>query len=134
MGRRKKRTTSSRSRRKSDSIFDDMDLVVIILIILGILSFLIIYRKAGVIGETLSPALGGCLGAIKYIIPFGIFGAAFSIARSGGKFVKSKLFQVLLLLVFIAASFTVYQISSGNIDKSKGFETVVQAAYTLRCK
>ena len=95
------------------------------------MSFLVIYGKAGSVGVTLSPILGGCLGGIKYIIPFGVFASAFAIARDEGKYIKSKLFQVVLLLGFIASVLTIYQISVGNIDKSKGFETVVQAGYEL---
>lgn len=79
----------------------------------------------------MNPILGGCLGVIKYIIPFGILAVAYSVAREQGRFVKTKLFQVVLLLGFIASILTIFQISDGNINMSKGFENVVQAGYTL---
>jgi S-DNA-T family DNA segregation ATPase FtsK/SpoIIIE len=119
------------NKKNSNAKAFDIDLAVIILVVLGILSFLVIYGRTGTAGEMLSPLLGGCLGGIKYIIPFGIFGAAFAIARDEGKYIKSKLFQVILLLGFIASLLTIYEISNGNIDKAKGFETVIQAGYTL---
>lgn len=120
-----------KTRKKTASRGSDPDISVILLIILGILSCVVIYGNAGAVGETLSPFLGGCFGMIKYIIPIAIFGAAFSIAKDNGKFLKSKVFQILLLLGFVSSCFTIYQMSIGNINKSKGFESVVQAAYKL---
>ncbi|MBR1540684.1 MAG: DUF87 domain-containing protein [Clostridia bacterium] len=109
----------------------DPDIAVILLIILGILSCVVIYGNAGSVGETLGPFLGGCLGRIKYIIPIAIFGAAFAVTRDEGKFIKSKIFQILLLLGFVSSCLTIYQMSVGNIDKTKGFDSVMQAAYQL---
>ena len=125
MARKKK------NKKKTVSRGIDSDIAVILLIILGILSFVVIYGNAGTVGENLSPFLGGCLGKIKYIIPFSVFAAAFAVARDNGKFIKFKIFQILLLLGFVASCLTIYQMSSGNIDKSKGFDTVAQAAYKL---
>lgn len=126
MARKKK------SRKKTSNTKGlDPDISVILLIILGIISGVIIYANAGSVGETLSPILGGCFGIIKYIIPISIFGAAFAVARDNGKFIKSKIFQIILLLGFVSSCLTIYQMSAGNIVRSKGFETVVQQAYEL---
>ena len=123
----KKRKTSKRRNNKEI----DSDIAVILLIVLGIVSCIVLYFNGGSVGEVISPFLGGCLGKIKYIIPIAIFGAAYAIARDNGTFIKSKIFQILLLLGFIASCLNIYQISNGNIDKSKGFDTVIQAAYEL---
>jgi len=131
MGRKRRKTSSSSKKTNTKAKAFDIDLIVILLVILGILSFVVIYGKSGTVGEMLSPALGGCLGGIKYLIPFGIFATAFVVGRDEGRFIKSKLIQVILLLGFIASVLTIYQISIQNIDKTKGFETVVQAGYTL---
>ena len=72
-----------------------------------------------------------CFGVIKYLIPFGIIGVAIAVAKEDGKYVKSKLLQGLILLGCIASVFTIYEISLNNIDKTKGFESVVQSAYSL---
>ena len=119
----RKRTTASKGL--------EPDIAVILLIIIGLLSGVVIYGNAGVVGQNFGPFLGGCLGRIKYIIPIAILGAAYAVARDGGKFVKSKIFQVLLLLGFVSSCLTIYQMSVGNIDRSKGFDTVTQAAYKL---
>ncbi len=125
MGRKRK------SSKKSSARAFDIDLAVIFLIVLGILSFIIIYGEAGSAGKILSPVLGGMLGGIKYIIPFGVFGVAYAVAKEDGKYLKSKLLQAMIFLGCVASVFTIYEISTNNIDKTKGFETVVQAAYTL---
>jgi Na+/serine symporter len=62
-----------KSLKKSAAKAFDIDLAVIILIVLGILACIVIYGDSGVAGETLSPALGGCFGGLKYLIPIGIF-------------------------------------------------------------
>lgn len=126
MGRKRKtrkKTTSSKGL--------DLDIAVIIFIILGILSCVIIYGNAGVVGEKLGPFLGSCLGRIKYAIPIAIFAAALAITKDGGKFIKAKIFQILLLLCFVSSCLTIYQMSIGNIDKTKGFDAVTRAAYQL---
>jgi S-DNA-T family DNA segregation ATPase FtsK/SpoIIIE len=123
-----------KSNKKSSAKAFDIDLAVIILIVMGILACIVIYGDSGVAGETLSPALGGCFGGLKYLIPIGIFGAAYVVGRDDGKYIKSKLFQTLLLLGFIAAVLTIYQISNGNISTEKGFESVVQAGYEFGIK
>ena len=127
MGRKKKKVAAKKQRRKDF----DIDIAVIVCIILAILSFGIIFFRTGAAGELLSPALGGIVGGIKYVIPFGFLALAYAVAKDEGKYLKSKLFQYLIFLGLISSVLTIYQISNGNIDKTKGFESVVQAAYTL---
>ena len=123
---RKRRTS-----RKTATKGMDPDIAVILLIIVGILACIVIYGNAGMVGEKVGPFLGGCFGRIKYVIPIAFFVAAFVIAKDDGKYIKSRIFQILLLLVFVASCLTIYQMSTGNIDKTKGFDNVTQAAYQL---
>jgi len=123
---RKRRTS-----RKTASKGMDPDVAVILFIIVGILACIIIYGNAGIVGEKVGPFLGGCFGRIKFVIPIAFFVAAFVIMKDDGKYIKSRIFQILLLLVFIASCLTIYQMSTGNIDKTKGFDNVTQAAYQL---
>ena len=124
-----KRKTKKKGKSSKNNI--DPDISVILLIIIGILSCVVIYGNGGKVGENLGPFLGGCFGIIKYVIPFSFFGAAIAVTKDYGKLIKSKIFQILLLLGFVSSCFTIYQMSTGNIDKTKGFETVTQAAYKL---
>ena len=71
MGRRKKSTNSGKRKytkntRKKSGI--NIDLAVIGLFLISILLFILIYGEKGAIGEILSPALGGIIGFIKYLI------------------------------------------------------------------
>lgn len=60
MGRKRRRTTNSKKRSTSSSSgILNADLMVILLVVLGFLSFLVIYRAEGQVGKILSPALGG---------------------------------------------------------------------------
>lgn len=66
-----------RSKKKNGTM---LDLQVVTLIIASILLTILIYTKAGYIGQTLSPILGGIMGWIKYIIPVGTFAIAIFLA------------------------------------------------------
>ena len=134
MGKTRRKSSSKTTGKKSGSnknVIDIDFIAIIILVVLAILAFLIIYGQVGVAGEILSPILGGIFGGIKYIIPFGILGIAFAVYKENGKYLTTKLLQGLIFLGFIAAVFTIYQISTNNLDISKGFETVLQAGYKL---
>ena len=68
---------AKRGRKKKKQ---DVTLVVVVLILASILMGVLIYSKSGVIGETLSPFLGGIMGYVEYILPIGIFIVAIYIA------------------------------------------------------
>ena len=71
-----------RSKKKNKS---KLDLEIVTLIIASILLAVLIYTKAGYIGQTLSPILGGIMGWIKYIIPIGTFAIAIALASDKDK-------------------------------------------------
>ena len=116
-----------RSKKKSRSI---IDLQVVTLIVASILLAVLIYTKAGFIGETLSPILGGIMGWIKYIIPVGTFAIAIFLACDEDKenFVK-KILQYAVLLLCITTIMTVIQISQDKLNIESGFEKTVEEAY-----
>ena len=121
MGRKRKYTTKNRKRNSGINI----DLTVIILFVLSILLFVLIYAQKGIIGEIISPALGGIIGVIKYFVPVGIMLIAISIARDDRKYVTSKLIQYAILLSCIAATFSIYQISKGEINADIDFKDML---------
>ena len=120
----------SRGRRSKKKNRKTLDLQVVSLIIISILLAILIYTKAGYIGETLSPVLGGIMGWIKYIIPVGTFAIAVFLACDEDKenFMK-KILQYAVFLLCITTIITVIQISQGKLDMSEGFEKAVEEAY-----
>ena len=119
-----------RGRRSKKKNRKTLDLQVVSLIIISILLAILIYTKAGYIGETLSPVLGGIMGWIKYIIPVGTFAIAVFLACDEDKenFMK-KILQYAVFLLCITTIITVIQISQGKLDMSEGFEKAVEEAY-----
>ena len=119
-----------RGRRSKKKNRKTLDLQVVSLIIISILLAILIYTKAGYIGETLSPVLGGIMGWIKYIIPFGTFAIAVFLACDEDKenFMK-KILQYAVFLLCITTIITVIQISQGKLSMSEGFEKSVEEAY-----
>ena len=116
-----------RSKKKNRSI---LDMQVVTLIVASILLAILIYTKAGYIGETLSPILGGIMGWIKYIIPVGTFAIAIFLACDEDKenFMK-KILQYAVLLLCITTIMTVIQVAQGKLNIESGFEETVVEAY-----
>ena len=121
---------SKRGRKKEKKV--SLDVAVVSMIIMSILLAVLIYMKSGFVGEHLSPALGGIMGYIKYILPIGIFAIAIYIACNKERDILStKLFQYTIFLICISIILSVFQISAGNIKISKSIKEIVEQAYYL---
>ena len=120
----------SKGRKSKKKNRKTLDLQVVSLIIISILLAILIYTKAGYIGETLSPILGGIMGWIKYVIPVGTFAIAIFLACDEDKdnFMK-KILQYAVFLLCITTIITVIQISQGKLNMETGFEKAVEQAY-----
>ena len=129
MGRRKKRTTSNGKDKKRSGI--NIDLAVLVMFVTTILSFILIYGENGVIGEILSPALGGIIGVIKYVIPVGFLVLTVCIAKNDRTYITSKFVQYGILLACIAATLSIYQFTNGHINDELEFSQIIEAAYDL---
>ena len=118
-----------RKRKKTNSI----DLKVIGTIIISILLAILIYANSGSLGSSLSDALGGMMGWIKYILPIGTFAIAIKIAckEKEGEYITHKLIQYAILLICIAIVMSVSQISKGNLEVSGDISQILKKAYTL---
>ena len=81
----------ARRAKKKNKI--DVNVAVVILILLSILLMLLIYGKAGNVGVVLSPALGGIMGFIKYVIPLGMLLIAIYMTRNDKEYIVGKLVQ-----------------------------------------
>ncbi len=132
MAKRGRKPGSKNKKTKSNQTSKNIHIVI--LMILSVLSAVLIYGQAGYIGEHLSPALGGILGWIKFIIPIGIFAIAISIASNKREIMSTKLFELLVFLVCISAIFSIYQISNKVIDINDGLSKNVEIAYDLGTK
>ena len=122
----KKRRYKKRKTRASK-----LDVAVVSLIILSILLAVLIYTKSGMIGVKLNEILGGMLGIIQYILPIGIFAIAIKLACDGSEDLKPKLIQYGILLVSLSIVFSVFQISSHELQANRELSEVVKDAYLL---
>ena len=116
-------------RNKKNKI--DINIAVVILALLSFLLMILIYNKSGVIGEMLSPMLGGIMGVIKYIIPIGMLLIAIYITQNDKEYLVHKLMQYGIFLVCIATMLSIFQFANGNLDKNKEFSKVLEDSYEL---
>jgi len=120
---------AKRGRKKKKQ---DVTLVVVVLILASILMGVLIYSKSGVIGETLSPFLGGIMGYVEYILPIGIFIVAIYIACQKETAWMSKIVQFALMLLCIAIIMNVYAINKGQVTvDNKQMQDVMGQFYQL---
>ncbi len=120
---------AKRGRKKKKQ---DVTLVVVVLILVSILMGVLIYSKSGVIGETLSPFLGGIMGYVEYILPIGIFIVAIYIACQKETAWMSKIVQFALMLLCIAIIMNVYAIKKGQVTlENKSMQDIMQQFYNL---
>ena len=109
-----------------------VEIQVIVLIVLSILAFVLIYTSSGVIGQTISPFLGGIFGFMKNIIPWGIFLIAIYVACNPNDKLTPKIAEFVVLLLCIAIVLGVYQISVGNVvSDGKNMSQIWEQGYNL---
>ena len=103
--------------------------MVVTLIVFSILLAVLIYTKSGTIGIKLNEILGGIMGLMQYVLPIGGLAIAIKLASDGREEITSKLIQYGIALISLSIVFSVFQISSGELDSSKEMSEVVKDAY-----
>ena len=106
-----------------------LDVAVVTLIVLSILLAVLIYTKSGTVGIKLNEILGGIMGIMQYVLPIGGIAIAIKLASDGREEITSKLVQYGIALVALSIVFSVFQISSGELDSTKEMSEVVKDAY-----
>ncbi len=122
---------AKRGRKKKQEPKVNIDVAVVFMLLISVLLAVFIYGKSGFLGEHLSPALGGIMGFIKYIIPIGTFAIGIYLAYDKKEYLITKLLQYAIFLICIAVMLSVFQISAGNINTAKGMEQSIKDAYYL---
>ncbi len=117
--------------KKSKKTASKLDLAVVVIIMLSILLAVLIYTKSGVVGIKLNEILGGMFGIMQYILPIGGFAIGIKLATDGRDTITSKLLQYAIFIVSLCVLFSVFQISSGELQSNKELSEVVKDAYTL---
>ncbi len=130
------RTKGAKSRkeqlRRERELQRKLNITVMILIVVSIILAILIYTKSGYLGKTLSPALGGIFGYIKYLIPVGLLCMGLYIAHEKDtKYYSTKLTMFLTLLVLVDVVLSCYQYSKGNIDINGSIDDALSRGYQL---
>ena len=72
---------------------------------------------------------GGIMGVMQYVLPIGTFAIAIKLAVDEGEELKGKLIQYGVAIISLAIVFSVFQISSGELQSSKELSELVKDAY-----
>ncbi len=129
-GAKGKSTKEQRKREKE--LQRKLNITVMVLMVISIILAILIYTKSGYLGKTLSPALGGVLGYIKYLIPVGLLCMALFIAyERDTKYYSTKITMFFVVLVLVDVILACYQYSKGNIDVNGPIESALSRGYEL---
>ncbi len=124
--------STKEQKRKEKELQKKLNITVMILIVASVILAILIYTKSGYLGKTLSPALGGVLGYIKYLIPVGLLCMGFYIAHERDtKYYSTKLVMFFIVLILIDVILSCYQYSKGNIDINGPVESALSRGYEL---
>lgn len=69
------------------------------------------------------------MGVMQYVLPIGTFAIAIKLAVDEGEELKGKLIQYGIAIISLAIVFSVFQISSGELQSSKELSELVKDAY-----
>ena len=117
--------------KKKKKSASNLDIAIVTLIVLSVLLAVLIYTKSGVIGIKLNEILGGMFGIMQYILPIGMFIVAIKIACDGTEDLTPKLVQYGIAIISLSIVFSVFQISSGELQSSKELSELVKDSYYL---
>lgn len=118
--------------RKKKQETKNLNITVTTLIVVSIVLGILIYFKEGTFGSSLSLALGGVLGFIKYFIPIGLFlMALYTAHEKDTKYYSKKLLMFIVILFLIDTVFSCYRISTGDINPNASKDEVLSRAYDL---
>ena len=62
---------------------------------------------------------GGIMGIMQYVLPIGTFAVAIKLASDEGEELTAKLIQYGIAIISLSVVFSVFQISSGELQSSK---------------
>ena len=122
---------AKKRRYKKRQTATKMDVAIIALIVVSILMAVLIYTKSGMIGSKLNEILGGMIGIMQYVLPWGIFVIAIKLASEERDGLKAKLIQYTIFIICLSIVFSVIQISTGELHSNKELSEVVKDAYFL---
>ena len=108
----------------------NIDFAVIGVILLGILLMVLVYSNAGIIGEFLSPFLGGLMGINKYILPIIVFVLGISLIFIDKKEMYKRIVQYMVLIFAISTVLYLTKSFSSEYELLGNFQRDIQNAYT----
>jgi S-DNA-T family DNA segregation ATPase FtsK/SpoIIIE len=120
-----------RKYKKRKKTNNNINVAIIVTIVISILLAVLICleSEAGNIGQALSSFLGGMMGWLKYVLPFGMIVIAINLACKKKGYLSSKLTQYFVLIFFVSVVASIFQISTGNINLNQELSEILKVAY-----
>ena len=118
-----------RKYKKRKKTSNNINVAIIVAIVISILLAALICLESGDIGKALSSFLGGMIGWLKFVLPFGIIIIAINLACKKKGYLSSKLTQYLIFIFFVSVLASIFQITSGQININQELSETLKIAY-----
>ncbi len=118
-----------RKYKKRKKTSNNINVAIIVTIVISILLAVLICLESGNVGEALSSFLGGMIGWLKYILPFGMIVIAINLACKKKGYLSSKLTQYLVFIFCISVVASVFQIMGEKISLNQELSEILKMAY-----
>ena len=128
---KKKGTKSKGNKKQQQQLKLDTDVKVVLLILVGIVTALLVYKKTSYMGVWLNDILGGLFGIIKYIVPLIPFVWAIYLASKHKDTIIAKLIPVGIMAICIATISSISEMLSNTLEYNLSFSEVIDRAYHI---
>ena len=118
-----------RKSRKKNKTSNNINVAIIVTIVISILLAVLVCLESGNIGKALSSFLGGMVGWLKYVLPFGMIAIAINLACKKKGYLSSKITQYLIFIFFVSVVASIFQITSGHININQELSEILKLAY-----
>lgn len=108
-----------------------LDLTFMFMLIITVLLFIMVYGFKGPLHQNLDPILSGIFGPIKYLLPFGSLVLSIIILRENKNERITKMLEFFLIFSLLSSLFSIYYISTGEIQRNGEFDKMLQQGYDL---
>ncbi|MBQ3409500.1 MAG: DNA translocase FtsK [Clostridia bacterium] len=125
----KKKVSSNKNKKKQFKL--DSDVKVVLLILIGIVMTVLIYKKSSTMGIWLNDILGGIFGIIKFVAPIIPFVCAIYTASKHKDLIMAKVIPIGALVLCFSSLLSIIQMINNVLEYNISFSEVIDRAYHL---
>ena len=126
----KKKSTSKKAQKKQQQKLDT-DVKVVLLMLVGIVMALLVYKKSSYMGIWLNDILGGLFGIMKYVVPIIPFIWAIYLVSKHKETILAKVVPIGIMTVCVSTIASICEILNSTLEYNISFSEFMERAYHI---